>query len=263
MPRIDLKPYRRDPESLKGHTYPPGHIDREHPAHDILYCKATAEYLYKHYTPTRIDYRYKEGRRPKIDAIVDAASVNARNKEEMVIEIIRWITHHITTSQVWPSLHPNMSVKDILFGGTEEAIIDRGYGYCNEMARVFVTACHVAGIPGRLVFGDTPKSSGHVMSEVYLDRGWRFFDAWVGGFTRAPDGHVYSAAEIHHSKRAQARVDRANEQHYRIIHRRKDHPEPYSAYLSKIRICNYPLSDSMKHFRKFDKARNRAQIKRK
>ncbi len=255
-PKIDLKRYRRKPEEITN-PYPDSHLDRIHSLEAVFYCDEIAGYLYAKHTPVRVRYHYKKRQRPLLDEIVETASINARNREEMAIEITRWINNNLIHTAIRQRLHPH---KKPLLGGTEEAVIERGYGYCNEMSRVFVTACQMAGVPARLIFVARAPGRGHVLSEAYVSRRWAMFDMSLRGFVRAPDGHIYSAEEIHRSKRVRARVDRVLEREWRVHHPVKEDPNPYSAFFNAFGVCNYPLADSFKHFRKHDKTKARAQI---
>ena len=58
----------------------------------------------------------------------------------------------------------------------EEDIIESGWGWCNEQARVLVGLAQVAGVPGRLVgIYSSAGPKGHMSTELYVEGKW----AWA------------------------------------------------------------------------------------
>tara|TARA_B100000809_G_scaffold254672_1_gene292179 strand:+ start:156 stop:512 length:357 start_codon:yes stop_codon:yes gene_type:complete len=58
---------------------------------------------------------------------------------------------------------------DLLLGGTEEMIVERGSDWCSDVARVACVTCQRAGLPARIVslFNTGQAYSGHSIIEVY------------------------------------------------------------------------------------------------
>ena len=81
----------------------------------------------------------------------------------------------------------------LVYGGTEEAMIERGEILCEELARLMVALCEVAGLPGRLVLHCV---GGHYTTEIYADGKWCYMDPRMGVYFLKPDGRVASIAEL-------------------------------------------------------------------
>ena len=78
--------------------------------------------------------------------------------------------------------------------------IARGWGACEATAEVFATLCWLAGYPARTlsIQRDMPEPvSGHHVNEVFIDGGWRFFDADTYRYYRMSDGSPASALDLH------------------------------------------------------------------
>ena len=124
-----------DPEVLARHTgdrvagsnlYRPWDIDHIHASRKIHCVRETARYLYGAYTPRRI--RYARGSRPELEWHVEVALKNARARAARAAALLHHVHRVILhTMYVPPELHE--------LGGTEEHVLRRGFGYCNESAR--------------------------------------------------------------------------------------------------------------------------------
>jgi transglutaminase-like putative cysteine protease len=127
-------------------------------------------------------------------------------------------------------------------GGTEEHILRRGFGYCNEMARVLTAMAQIAGLPSRLLFVRQPDGGRHVMTEILVDRKWGFFDPSFN--ICLPAGKAYADAwDVRRSKRLRGRLDRVaedNEKYKMTLGRRG---ALYSNYFDSFWLVNYPLTD--------------------
>lgn len=62
-------------------------------------------------------------------------------------------------------------------GGTEEELLKRGALMCNEVSRLYVCLCQIAGLPARL---HCSHISGHMMTEVHIDGKWAWIDPMKG-----------------------------------------------------------------------------------
>lgn len=158
----------------------PGTIDYYQLDEQIKCVPETAEYLYEEYSPTKI--KYKSGTRPLLEKIAKTVTAGAKNDEERVIAIMRWIQSRMT--------HPNY--KTLPAGLTEEEmILNIGSPQCNLCARIFCMLTQVIGIPSRMVFlysSFVNKHGGceHTIAEAYIDRKWGVIDPRV-----KEDGRVY------------------------------------------------------------------------
>ncbi len=61
--------------------------------------------------------------------------------------------------------------EDMLFGGTEKEILQRGTDWCTDMARVGIVLFMCCGIPARPVFLVNPKKAyhGHMVAEAFYE----------------------------------------------------------------------------------------------
>lgn len=62
-------------------------------------------------------------------------------------------------------------LEEMLFGGTEKQILERGTNWCADMARVTIVLFKCIGIPARLLYLANPEVAynGHVITEVFYD----------------------------------------------------------------------------------------------
>jgi hypothetical protein len=82
--------------------------------------------------------------------------------------------------------------RDIFHGGTEEEIIRKCSGMCNEQSRVMIRLAQIAGLPARYV---GHISADHGCAEIRIDGRWSYFDI-RGHHYNADDGHVASIWEL-------------------------------------------------------------------
>jgi hypothetical protein len=66
-----------------------------------------------------------------------------------------------------------------------------GWGYCDDFAAIFANLCRAKGYPAR-VWG----LSGHVVAEVFYDRGWHLFDPTAVRYLQNDSGTVLSYDEV-------------------------------------------------------------------
>ncbi|MFC1583002.1 hypothetical protein ACFL4W_05640 [Planctomycetota bacterium] len=64
---------------------------------------------------------------------------------------------------------------------------------CNEIHRVFVCLCQIAGLPARLMGAHI---SGHMMSEIYVDGQWMWVDCMKGMYCFKDDGTPASVWDL-------------------------------------------------------------------
>lgn len=76
----------------------------------------------------------------------------------------------------------NTPFEDMLFGGTEKEILDRGTDWCSDMARVCTVLLKCLGIPARIVqLANTDKAyNGHAAVEAYYEGKYGFCDPVYG-----------------------------------------------------------------------------------
>jgi hypothetical protein len=78
-------------------------------------------------------------------------------------------------------------------GGSEEELLKRGAIMCNEIARVFVCLCQVAGLRARVMCAHI---SGHMMAEVEVDGLWWWIDPMQGCYCFKDDGAYASTWDL-------------------------------------------------------------------
>ena len=134
-------------------------------AYMTLLCNKTKEYLYKKPGKTA----YVKGSRPSLDRLVETVCKNAHTEREKVLALFAFVR----------DLHLKSGRSDYFYGGTEEEQIKKGEFLCERVSRLMVALCEVSGIPARIVFH---LSSGHVITEIYLEENWAYFDPRFGVF---------------------------------------------------------------------------------
>ena len=82
------------------------------------------------------------------------------------------------------------SIDNLVFGGTEEQIFERGSDWCTDLARLACCLSQVGGYNARLAFlADISKPySGHAICEMSIDGRWLAVDATYGIEYRSPNG---------------------------------------------------------------------------
>ncbi len=115
--------------------------------------------MYREFAPTDVSYR--RGSRPELERhIVQAVADGNGDKEQLegIIEFCRGLGELAIEG-----------LDDLLLGGTEEMIVERGSDWCSDVARVACVTCQRAGLPARIVslFNTGQAYSGHSIIEVY------------------------------------------------------------------------------------------------
>lgn len=110
---------------------------------------------------------------------------------------------------------------EMILGGSDKEILERGTDWCTDVARLGVTLFMCADLPSRLVYlCDTDKDNwGHCINEVYFDDAWHLVDI-VNGYILA------SAKAIYYDKE--------------LI---KDLPEDYRGYFKAMAVSIYDPLD--------------------
>ena len=127
--------------------------------------------------------RYIAGSRPKLEEIVASCRV-AGNEQETALNLMRFCRD---------LYRRRGDGQPLAYGGSEEAMIERGEILCEELARLMVALCEVAGLPGRLVLHCV---GGHYTSEIYADGKWCYMDPRMGIYFLKEDGRVASVADL-------------------------------------------------------------------
>lgn len=147
----------------------------------------SVEYLYNSYTD--LGNRYKSGSRVLFENIVDA--IKGQTDSETVDNIILYCRNIVENCDT--------DTDNMVFGGTEEEIVERGTYWCTDIARVACVMFQVAGFPSRMITTANTKFAycGHELAEVYYNGKWGVTDPTSGVVVRHQDGTPASAWEIH------------------------------------------------------------------
>jgi len=81
---------------------------------------------------------------------------------------------------------------DIFHGGSEEDVIRKGSGMCNEQSRVMIRLAQIAGLPARYVGHIT---GDHGTAEIRIDGAWAHFDI-RGQYYDKDDGRIASMWDL-------------------------------------------------------------------
>ena len=150
-------------------------------------CDKTADYIYSKFTPPEI--RYVPGSRPMLEAVVGEVVVEGMSEREKALALMRRCRDNQDMGLARPQLFN---------GGTEEELLKRGAIMCNEISRVFVCLCQIAGLPARV---HCAHISGHMMSEVLVDGKWRWIDSMKGLAPVDEHDEPVSAWDLHNDPR--------------------------------------------------------------
>lgn len=172
--------------SARGY-YPAGSADAVLHLECVYLCAETADYIYSEkFTPKTT--AYAPGSRPFLENIVRrivAGFDDPLKKACRIMDFVRDNFYH----------EPRLCYNDMLFyGGTEEDIILKRTGMCNEIARVGCILAQIAGLPSRQC-GHEGENVGHGTLEICVAGKWGWFDVRGQTFI-GKDGKVASLWEL-------------------------------------------------------------------
>jgi transglutaminase-like putative cysteine protease len=154
-----------------------GGIDLEQSLNYIAVADAGEAFCYERYTGSRLPY--KPGRRPALERIAREATAGTNGPREAALRLNKWVAKNVA----WAGYHCKQKGKRLTtdLALSEEALVDQGFGWCNEQARVLCCLTQVMGIPSRIVFAcDRDATYGHCVTEVLLPAGWLMLDQSFG-----------------------------------------------------------------------------------
>jgi len=147
----------------------------------LILNEKTRDYIYSEFTS--LELKYQEGSRPFLEKVLAEVVDSGMSEKEKVLAIMRRCRDNRD------GVNPNIKFG----GGSEEDLVKRGAIMCNEISRVFVVLCQMAGIPARVI---GCHIAGHMMSECYLDGKWCWFDSMKGMYAQMDDGPLASFWEL-------------------------------------------------------------------
>lgn len=159
----------------------------------IVYRPETADYLYKDYSPTTVEY--KKGTYPYLEQIVAKYTAGLKTDTDKAVALLTKAMPDLVLHPAFPPRACHVIANRAM---DEESLAKSGTGWCNEQARLYVRLCQVAGIPARLIFLQySNRKHGHVVTEFWADQHWALADASWFCVMPGPDGKLMSAAECH------------------------------------------------------------------
>ena len=188
--------YRRSRDGTAAYYARPTDADVQVFRGQVVLNDLTAPYLYRDFTPTRMKIR--RGTYPKLDTVVDALiggpDGRCLSDRMRVLKLLVWCRDIPIRGR---------TTKTYTAGGPEELIAWQGGDMCNEMNRVFMVMCQIAGFASRYVghfSGLRPGKKlellpGHGVAEVYLEGRWAYFDI-RGRHFEWPDGTLASLWDL-------------------------------------------------------------------
>ena len=184
---------------LQRGVHAPNSVDRVLISQMIRLTEASADYLYRDYTPTQA--LYEPGSRPGMETAVRRA-LKIPNLESHVatLESLRQITTYLADIA---SSADDVPLDELVFGGTEERIIARPTDWCTDLARAACVMLHVAGAAARIVclFDTVRAYSGHQVIEAYVEGSWVCADPVNGFVYQQGDGTPASALDVMRERR--------------------------------------------------------------
>jgi hypothetical protein len=160
-----------------------GGIDVEIIEGQLGLCAKTAEYIYSAFTPLTL--HYQPGSRPMLERVVAEVTQPEMSEREKFFAILR---------RCRDNRHRGMASPALFQGGSEEELLKRGARMCNEISRIFVCLCQVAGIPARV---HSSHITGHMMAEAFVDGRWAWVDPMKGMAPRLDDDRLANAWDLY------------------------------------------------------------------
>jgi hypothetical protein len=159
-----------------------GGVDVQIVAGQLILNGKTCEYIYQG-DFTASETKYVPGSRPLLEQTVAEVVRPGMSDQEKAVALMRRCRDnrdHGLKGGNWS-------------GGSEEELLKRGAIMCNEIARVFVCLCQVAGLRARVMCAHI---SGHMMTEVEVDGRWWWVDPMQGCYCLKDDGSYASAWDL-------------------------------------------------------------------
>ena len=173
-------------KALKGVSVYGNDLDQIH--NMILYAPETYDYLKQEYSPTAPTYR--KGIRPSLEDIATRVIGDYKEQYEPIQALLSWVSCNVQHALV---LNGDAPVSYL----SEEDIIERGWGWCNEQARVFACLAQTCNLMTRMCFLTHKNATwGHVVTEVYFENEWIFADPTIGIMIRSVHNSFLTIPEI-------------------------------------------------------------------
>lgn len=185
---------------LQRDVHAPNSVDRVLISKMIRLTDASADYLYRDYTPTQA--LYEPDSRPDVEAAVRRAlRIPSLESHVVSLESLRQVTTYLAGIA---SSADDVPLEDLVFGGTEERILARSTDWCTDLARAACVMLHVARAAARIVclFDTAQAYSGHQVIEAHIDGSWVCADPVNGFVYEKSDGTPASALDLMRERRS-------------------------------------------------------------
>lgn len=166
------------------HAY--GSVDRGFYAEMVLLNRATSPWIYGNFTERRHI-------RPLGRPVLDDLANKLRHADD--VDTVDATVEYCRRQLVEPFDTP---AHDMIFGGTEEAILARGTDWCTDVARVCCALCQAQGLGARIVITANTRLPycGHTVVECYYDGQWGVLDPTFGLVYRDTAGRPAGVAAL-------------------------------------------------------------------
>ena len=165
----------------------------------ILYAPETSSYLKHDYSPTGSAYR--DGTRSFLQGIALKVTEGYNCEYERIEALLSWVSYNVRHALVLNNAAPDSYL-------SEEDIISRGWGWCNEQARVFNCLAQTCDLMTRICFLMHESGTwGHTVTEVFLDNEWVFADPTIGIMLRSDHNSFLTVSDIQNESSAKVLFD--------------------------------------------------------
>ena len=210
-PHVNLKPFigrdgwpdERDRmiywHDAAGNGYLPGTVDYVLHDEQIALTPETEAYFYSSAAARRPNY--EKGSRPFLEEVVQSTTDRCQCDRAKALALVRLIGNPDQSpyrdAKYCDMYGPNYMERPL--GGTEEQVLAKGWHMCNEISRVLVFLCQIAGLPARTVFLFTDPLTlvgGHAVTEIFFDGKWNMVENNLGVMFLTEDGYFASVVEM-------------------------------------------------------------------
>lgn len=180
-----------------------GGIDLEQSLNYIAVADAGVDFCYRAYTGSRLPY--KKGARPVLERIAHEVTSGVKDPREATLRLTEWVAGKVAWAGYYWKQKGRRLTTDLAL--SEEDLIEQGFGWCNEQARVLCGLTQVVGIPSRIVFACNKAGNyGHCVTEVLLPDGWLMLDESFG-YPFEMDGRPVRAVDVFGDAEARAHFE--------------------------------------------------------
>jgi len=190
-------------------------IDIEHALNFLDIAECGREYAYDYYTSGRTFYH--KGSRPMLEKIVKELAPVGHEPNKQIDALTDWVVKNVRWAGYYEKEIGRKLPADR--AASEEELIESGFGWCNEQARLFCSLVQVAGYPSRLAFGrDAEGLRGHVVSEILTPDGWLVVDQSLGVAFRVANDPVCAWDLCHGDEKAHATLTSLYREYFAALH---------------------------------------------